>query len=253
LIARNTHRIAVTLAALLLTAGACGSPPSSEGAADPSPSLPSLPQTPPRPAHDHGTGVDPAHAGSHEPTTSLVDGRWEIDTDGELIEVTVHEPGSPPTEEQLVAAGDFVERVRATAAVLADQEAAERAGYRQWATFDDVHMVNPDHVTDGRVLDPERPEFVMFQYGELLGFMFLAADNAAPGPQLGGPLTVWHHHRSGPACWTSGGLLLDERHPQPGSSGTCPGNLLLSERSPEMLHVWVVDHQDGPFASQMPG
>jgi hypothetical protein len=199
--------------------------------------------------HDHGSEVDRSEA----VVVVGVDGRFEIDIDGELIEVTAYDPEADPSPEQRVAADELVEAVARSLERFADREAAERAGYRTWQTFDDVHMVNPAFVVDGRVLDPERPEFLMFDGPTLLGAMFLPAGPTEPGPQVGGPLTVWHFHRSGPACWTAGGLLLDEDRPSPNVDDGCAEGLLLSDRSPEMLHVWIVDNPAGPFASGMPG
>lgn len=200
-------------------------------------------------AHDHGHGSrdDPVSV------TEAADGVTEINLDGEVIEVTAHDLDADPTPEQQAAADQLHQAVIESLERFSDRSEAERAGYRFWQSFDDYHWVNPDHVTDGRVLDPERPEFLMYDGDQLLGVMFLPAEPNERGPQVGGPLTVWHYHRAGPSCWTAGGLLLAEDHPEPEADGTCPGDLTLAHRTPEMLHVWVVDHADGPFASEMPG
>ena len=106
------------------------------------------------------------------------------------------------------------------------------------------------YLTDGRVLDPERPEFLMYyetEAGErLAGFMFYQESHYAHGPQFGGPLTVWHYHiLRAPMCW-HGGLPVDPPTPQ----GIC--ELGTAEiRTPEMLHVWFVEHPEGDYATSM--
>jgi hypothetical protein len=190
-------------------------------------------------------GTETAADGRHETHLATVEGGEVV-----MIEVTAHEPGDEPTRAQRRDADDFVERAAAATKGLERLDDAEAAGYRSWPGIDQYHFVNLDHVGDGAVLDPARPEFLMYDDdGALLAAMFLAADNDEPGPQFGGPLTTWHYHPAGPSCWVEGGLLPADVDPD--GDGSCPDGATYSERSPEMLHVWLVDHAEGPFSSDM--
>jgi hypothetical protein len=168
-----------------------------------------------------------------------------------IYEVTRYPKGGSPSAEQRAAAEDLLRRSR---------EAAERNGWFDllggladgyWpATGDQTHYSNYAYLTDGVVLDPERPEYLMYHNGPkgkvLTGFMFLVSKPRDVGSQIGGPLTVWHYHIwSKPHCMREGLISEGVIGPQGCAVGT-PLN-----RSPEMLHVWLVDHPKGPFATQM--
>jgi hypothetical protein len=156
-----------------------------------------------------------------------------------------------PTPEQKRAADELVERCH---------EVAERRGWYGYGTAvldgferisqDPLHFPNKEYLLDDNVLDPERPEFLMFyntpKGKRLAGFMFLGRKARVEGPQVGGPLTRWHYHVwAEPLCLLNGVYKVGE--PQ---NGQCEEGLLRS-RSAEMLHVWLVDHPDGPFSAQM--
>ncbi|MDF0529336.1 hypothetical protein P0W64_10275 [Tsukamurella sp. 8F] len=69
-----------------------------------------------------------------------------------------------------------------------------------------LHVANVEFRKDGKVLDPNAPETLMYEYQagghwKLIGVMYTAAESypAAP-PTPGGPITRWHYHsRSGGA------------------------------------------------------
>ena len=169
-----------------------------------------------------------------------------------IYEVTTHPPGTWPTPEQATAAQDLVDRCF---------EAAKRNRWFQfknaldqgyellWA--DRRHFVKPEYVFDDRVLDCDRPEFLMYYETEkgigLAGLMFYADSPTAWGPQVGGPLTVWHYHVWAPVqCLDRGMILVGEGDEQ----GRCAEGT-PTHRSPEMLHVWFIDRPKGPFSSSM--
>ena len=83
---------------------------------------------------------------------------------------------------------------------------------------------------------------------KLAGFMFETASRFERGPQIGGPLTVWHYH-----VWTRQRCVNDAGH----SSGfadrgeECPEAYSGYRRSHEMMHVWLIDHLKGPFSTDM--
>ena len=77
--------------------------------------------------------------------------------------------------------------------------------------------------------------------------MFYVQEALAHGPQVGGRLTNWHFHVwSKPRCFVRGLHAVDI----PNRHGDCKIGEPLS-RSPEMLHVWLLDHPDGRFATTM--
>ncbi|MGI5160241.1 hypothetical protein [Microbispora sp. CA-102843] len=98
---------------------------------------------------------------------------------------------------------------------------AERAGYRVWTDNDGVQqLANPALLQDGLVLDPAKPEVLVYHGGKtLLGAVFVMPPGTR-GPAIG-PLTPWHSH-------------------------TCP--LCDPPGETDMLHVWLVDYPGGGFA-----
>jgi hypothetical protein len=158
-------------------------------------------------------------------------------------------PGHPtvqPTPEERAAAEQLLAQVRAALGRYADRGAAEAAGYRQsgpwrFVTWGPAHFANPRYLRDGRLLDPERPEGLVYLRLEdgrdvLLGAFFVAP--RGQGPRPGGPLTEWHTHD----CHTTDGRRLRSE------GGACPPGTVFRPARVEMLHVWTFDNPDGPFA-----
>jgi hypothetical protein len=111
-----------------------------------------------------------------------------------------------------------------------------------------LHVPNPAWRADGRVLDPARPETLVYWRDPddrlvLVGVMYTAA-RGQPGPTIGGPITRWHDHEScrDPATRAKLGRPLD---------GTCPSGQML-RRSGEMMHVWFTDDLGAAFARRAP-
>ena len=127
-------------------------------------------------------------------------------------EVTRH-PDAEPTSAQQRAADDLVERCHAAAQQnnWYRYENGLRDGYRLQDN-DEYHYYNWEYITDDALLDPQRPEYLMYYESaegrrELLGFMFLVRERLEDGPQIGGPLTVWHYHTFSRRLCHRGGLL----------------------------------------------
>jgi hypothetical protein len=164
------------------------------------------------------------------------------------IEVSDWPFGTTPTPEQKAAADAFVAEARAANAHLVTEADVLAAGYVPWEQLG--HLVNVAYVEDGAVLDPAKPEMIMLdREGKVAALMFLAADNTAKGPQIGGPTTVWHFHPwpdGREQCMYPHGLL-----PYYPADGVCPEGFLMTDRTPEMIHVWMREHPDGPFATDM--
>ena len=138
------------------------------------------------------------------------------------------EAGCQPTEEQARAAQKLVDETRAGIARFADTNAATLAGYQPdnvqtTAYWNYVHYVNWNEVNSDTVLDPSRPESLLYGQTDnngwvLIGAMYVMPRAGMPGPAVGGCLTNWH---ADPA-WNG-------------------------KDSPEMLHVWTVDMPGGHF------
>jgi hypothetical protein len=167
----------------------------------------------------------------------------------DIWEVSLYPPGREATAKERDAAQKLVER------------SYESATRKRWFDFDkgradgfvlssQSHYVNEEYVFDDAILDPERPEFLMYydtpQGKKFTGFMFLTNEPLARGPQIGGPLTAWHYHIFSDDLCFEGGLIIVAKP----ENGKCARGA-PQRRSPEMLHVWLIDHPAGEFSSQM--
>ena len=136
-----------------------------------------------------------------------------------------------------------------------DFKNAEVQGYEQMFN-DPTHYMNRAYIRDDRVVDPDRPEFLMYYPNPenedemlLVGFMFRVRMPLDRGPQTAGPLTLWHYHvwkREVDYCVDEFYLPVGMKDEQDGCSEGKP-----AWWSPEMLHVWFTDHPRGPFSSIM--
>jgi hypothetical protein len=191
----------------------------------------------------------------HEPTRTEVGSM-------ELWEVSQYPPGAQPTREQQEAADGLIERGERAVQKHGweDFQKAVADGFKSHPN-DGRHYFNAKYVFDDRVLDPERPEFLMYydtpQGKRLVGFMFYVAEPTDRGPQIGGPLTVWHYHLFPKAVCMLGMLRGPDRRGQgllPGAEaderGRCAWGIPF-HRGPEMLHLWLIRHPLGPFGTRM--
>jgi uncharacterized membrane protein len=160
---------------------------------------------------------------------------------------------APPTTEQEQWAADFVERCWESARRHGwfKFDAAKADGFElQWS--DTEHYLKRDFVFDDKILDPDRPEFLMYRdtpHGKLLmGFMFFTRKLEERGPTPAGSLASWHFHPWGPRGYCAERGLLPMSRPD--GKGQCAQGEHVT-RSAEMLHVWFVDHPLGPFADAM--
>jgi hypothetical protein len=134
-----------------------------------------------------------------------------------------------------------------------DPATAEAAGYRSIgdAATGDEHYVKWAYVDDGHILDPQKPESLVYEYRNgkqsLVAAMYMLpfGSHFTDIPDVGGALTQWHVHRD--LCLTDdpeqkvvAGLTSVDGACRPGTTkaGDTP-----------MLHVWIVPNQCGPFAA----
>lgn len=134
-----------------------------------------------------------------------------------------------------------------------DPSAAVAAGYRSIgdSVTGDEHFVKWSYVNDGHILDPQRPESLVYEWRggkqSLVAAMYMLpfGSHFTDIPDVGGALTQWHVHRD--LCLTNdpeqkvvaGLTSLD---------GACPAGTTKAGDTP-MLHVWIVPNRCGPFAA----
>ena len=110
-----------------------------------------------------------------------------------------------------------------------------------------THFPNLEYMFDGVILDPERPEWLVYHdtpSGKMLmALMFFTNELEEIGPTPGGPLALWHYHPyqkircAIKGLWTVGNA---------NDAGECAeGEPVL--RTPEMLHVWFIEHPLGRY------
>ncbi|MBV1849716.1 hypothetical protein [Catellatospora tritici] len=152
-----------------------------------------------------------------------------------------------PSAAQADAAAHLAADTRQSVRRFAKLSDALAAGYQlpiTGKTGPDVHMDNPAFKSDGAVLDPRRPETLVFTIEDgkatLLGVVYVIERAGVAGPEPGGPVTRWHAHN----------LCISLAPPGIGvvtPYGGCP-TLSVALTTPEMMHVWVVDPPGGAFA-----
>jgi len=130
---------------------------------------------------------------------------------------------------------------------------AQAAGYRSIGdgVTGDEHFVNWSYVDDGHILDPKRPESLVYEMRNgkqsVVAAMYMLpfGSNFADVPDVGGGLTQWHVHAD--LC------LTDDPHQKfvvgfAALNGPCPAGTTKAGNQP-MLHVWRVPNPCGPFAA----
>ena len=162
-----------------------------------------------------------------------------------------HNPAtaSPPTYDERVAATALVQATKQGIARYSDVAAAEQAGYHlNGPQFGPLHYVNDVREHDDEVLEPTRPEglvYVPTADGPLLvGALFIMPRLGLAGPTPGGPITHWHTHN---VCIGLPPLLLAGLATP---VGACPPGS-INVTTPEMMHVWTIDNPGGPYADEL--
>jgi hypothetical protein len=156
------------------------------------------------------------------------------------------------TSTQLAEATRLITETRRATARFVDLRAAVTAGYAPHVhALESVkHYFNPAYVTDGRVLDPARPEGLMYAHTTrgpvLVAAVYLMGHADELGRAVGGCLAKWHAHDDFCSSNPAKGLIDGVRR----RGGPCPPGQ-VSWAAPPMLHVWVIDLPAGPFAGHV--
>ncbi|MBI5949712.1 MAG: hypothetical protein HY875_16360 [Chloroflexi bacterium] len=195
-----------------------------------------------------GTGGPPAATGDashpHPDAASA--------TGDAMAEGNAHTHGTevPVTPEQLAAAAAFYARVETSAAKFEDIRVAMASGYIQ-ITQDlegiAAHFANLKYNSDGNLLDPERPEILLYSKRldgtwKLLGFMFTSEKVTELPPSFFGPLDAWHRHEN--LCFTANAVSVKP------DAASCRG--VFSKTTAWNLHVWTAPGASGVFAHDFP-
>jgi hypothetical protein len=144
------------------------------------------------------------------------------------------------TPEEVRAADDLFAATAAALGKYEDIDVAADAGYNVSGLAGiDFHADNPAYDDDGHILDPERPETLVYAVAAsgqpvLLGAMFKMDGVGDAGPAVAGPLTVWHAHDH--ICFTAPFTIAGLTSPY----GLCPLGSVTLPITQEMLHVWVL-------------
>lgn len=154
------------------------------------------------------------------------------------------------TQQQQQWADDFYRRSLAAALKHGwfDYDKAMSQGF-QPDRINRTHYPNLQNMFDGAVLDPERPEWLIYYDlpgggKALMGFMFFTNKLEDVGPTPAGSLAQWHYHPyETPRCAVNGIWTVSKTD----EHGKCAEGIPVT-RTPEMFHVWFIDHPLGRFS-----
>ena len=200
--------------------------------------------------HDHGAASEESAAG-HE----------HAGHEAAAVAPTPYDPTKPidlggvegVTPEQQAAAENLIAITLWRLPQWSDPKVAEAAGFH--SIGDGLtgyeHLIQWDWINDDDILDPERPESLVYRVDrdgtrtlEAAMYMLPQGETLDTVPELGGKLTQWHIHDN--LCFTPG-----EAPKVRGVTGVgqgCPPGLTKLDPVP-MIHVWIVPHPCGPFAA----
>jgi len=110
------------------------------------------------------------------------------------------------------------------------------------------HFINDDFMNDDVILDPDKPESLVWDVSGGKRTLAAAMYMEKPGteladvPTIGGDLVQWHVHSN--LCYNPEGLVRGVTD----GAGNCPIGLVKPAETP-MVHVWIRKHGCGPFAA----
>ena len=203
--------------------------------------------------HDHGTG-----GGGEE---SAAGGDEHAGHEAAAVAPTPYDPTKPidlsgvegVTPEQQAAAENLIAITLWRLPRWADPKVAEAAGFHSigdgFTGYE--HLIQWDWINDDDILDPERPESLVYRVDrdgtrtlEAAMYMLPQGNTLDTVPELGGKLTQWHIHDN--LCFSPG--EAPKVRGLTGKGGGCPAGLVKFDPVP-MIHVWIVPHECGPFAA----
>ena len=216
-VGRRLSQVGIPLAALVLIGGcaglasssALGSPPAAGSA-----------------AHTHTDAAAASadgHTHSDASTTDTTGSAGHTHTDTAAVAPTPYDPTKPidlsgvpgVTPEEQARAENLIAITLIRLPQWADYHTAEAAGYKSIgdALTGDEHFINIATFSDGRILDPDHPESLVYEpnleTGEkkLVAAMYMLDPDKTLDqvPDVGGALTQWHIHNN--LCFTTAGQV----------------------------------------------
>jgi hypothetical protein len=218
--------------------------------------------------HSHADAADDrgatttAHTHDAAPATTSADAN---DAAGEHDHATVaYDPTKPidlsdvdgVTPEQQAFAENLVAVNVVRLPQWADPAVAEAAGFHSIGDADSgegvEHYVQWDWIEDEVWLDPDAPESLVYEpqpdgSKKLVSAMYMLPQDIAleDVPDYGGALMQWHVHDD--LCFTAD-PVAPQLEGETSPDGTCRPPLVKVQEW-AMIHVWIVPHECGPFAS----
>jgi hypothetical protein len=153
-----------------------------------------------------------------------------------------------PTAHERRKAADLYAATAAAIAKYTDPKVAATAGYNIANMYGlSFHAENATYKADDVVLDPARPETLVYAVADdgtpvLLGAMFEMGGIGESGPAVGGPLTVWHAHDH--VCFS---LTPPAIAGLTSPYGFCPAGSITMPITNEMMHLWVLPGVEDRF------
>ncbi len=206
--------------------------------------------------HDGGTAAAAGDGHDHGDDASTED--HAAGADHAAAEPVAYDPAQPLdfggveglTPEQQARAENLVAVTLAGLPQWSDPAVAEAAGFRSIGDGRTgvEHFIHSGFMNDDVILDPDKPESLVYDTTEggrkLVAAMFMVKPGTPLDavPDIGGSLTQWHVHDN--LCYNAQGRVAGLTD----SAGKCAPGLIKPVETP-MIHVWIEPHRCGPFAA----
>jgi hypothetical protein len=210
--------------------------------------------------HEHG-GEAAGHEHDHGAGEESATGHEHAGHEAAAVAPTPYDPTKPidlggvegVTPEQQAAAENLIAITLWRLPQWSDPKVAEAAGFHSigdgFTGYE--HLIQWDWINDDDILDPARPESLVYRVDrdgtrtlEAAMYMLPQGNTLDTAPELGGKLTQWHIHDN--LCFSPG--EAPKVRGLTGAAGGCPAGLVKLDPVP-MIHVWIVPHPCGPFAA----
>ncbi|MGI8755141.1 MAG: hypothetical protein ACR2MB_04635 [Acidimicrobiales bacterium] len=199
--------------------------------------------------------------GGAVPAVEVVQGKTRVVKISQPVPPKPYDPKAPidlggvrgVTQAQQARAENIVAETVVRLPQWSDPAHAEAAGFR--SIGDGVtgfeHFINWSYIDDGKILDPDRPESLVYRVEngkrtlQSAMYMLKPGSNLNSVPDIGGKLTQWHIHDN--LCFTNDKVAPHVAGLTDGG-GNCRAPLVKLQPVP-MIHVWIVPQTCGPFSA----